>query len=60
MSKRAAGSMVVFVNGYIEANIEFTSDEYRVLQEVFQAADWVFNSHKMEDDPRTHKYRVLE
>jgi hypothetical protein len=40
--------------------IEITKTEYRALLDVFQIADWVLHSHKMEEGPETEKYRRLE
>ncbi len=40
--------------------INFTKKEYRLLIDILYIADWVLNAHKVEDDPRTRVYRILE
>lgn len=40
--------------------INFTKKEYRFLIDILYIADWVLNAHKVEDDPRTRVYRILE
>lgn len=40
--------------------IDITENEYRLLLDVLSIADWVMNSFKTEDDPRTKPYKDLE
>ena len=40
--------------------INISKKEYRLLLDVLSISDWVMNSHKSEDDPRTEPYNILE
>ena len=40
--------------------INFTKKEYRALLDILSIADWVINAHKVEKDPKTEEYRLLE
>ena len=40
--------------------IDFTKKEFKLLLDVFSIADWVLHAHKIEDDPRTKSFRILE
>lgn len=40
--------------------INFTKKEYKFLLDILYIADWVLNAHKVEEDPRTEAYKILE
>lgn len=40
--------------------IDLSRKEYRDLLDIIAIADWVLNAHKVEQDPRTERYRKLE
>lgn len=40
-------------------NVNMTKAEYEILLDVLHIADWVLHAHKIEEDPRTEKYREL-
>lgn len=40
--------------------IHFTKKEYRSLLDLISIAEWVMNSHKMGDEPRSEPYEQIE
>lgn len=40
--------------------ISLSKKDYRLLLDMLAISDWVMNSHKVEDDPRTEPYEKLE
>ena len=40
--------------------INITKKEYRLLLDVFSISDWVMNSHKVGDTPKSEPYKKLE
>jgi hypothetical protein len=40
--------------------IQLTKEEYRLLLDMLHISDWVMNSHKVEEDPKTQPYKRVE
>ena len=40
--------------------VHFTKKEYRLLLDIFSIAEWVMNSHKVGDDPKSEPYKNIE
>ena len=40
--------------------VHFTKKEYRLLLDIFSIAEWVMNSHKVGDNPKSEPYKKLE
>jgi len=40
--------------------LTISKKDYRLLLDILAISDWVMNSHKVEDDPRTEPYETLQ